>query len=78
MEVVISNKSKQGVKQINVSTNNAIGKVNFSKVAKASSIELSQLADVIVPVTIQNGAVLTYNSANSVYILQNSIDGGVF
>lgn len=65
--------------KIVVTSNNSVGKVNFSKVAKISgTITLSQIADVKIPDTIQNGAVLTYNSANNVYILQNTLDGGVF
>jgi hypothetical protein len=64
--------------KIVVTSNNSVGKVNFSKVAKVGTITLAEIADVKIPATIQNGAVLTYNAANTVYILQNTLDGGVF
>jgi len=65
--------------KIVVTNNNPIGKVNFSKVAKVSgTIVLADISDVKIPNTMQNGAVLTYNAANNVYILQNAVDGGEF
>ena len=78
MEIVISNKSKQGLKQVNVSSNNNIGQVNFSKVAKVTTIAIADLRDVVVPSTILNGAILTYNSVNNNYVFLNNIDGGTF
>ena len=64
--------------KVTVTNTNPIGKVNFSKVAKVSQIKLSDLSDVVVPITMQNGAVLTYNYANNVYVMENTIDGGEF
>jgi len=78
MQVVISNKSKLNIGEVTVNPNNHIAKVNFSKVAKVGTITLADISDVIIPNTIDNGAVLTYNASNNFFIMENAIDGGEF
>lgn len=80
MNVIISNKSKLGLGQVKVSTNNTVGKVNFSKISKlVGTLGLEQLNDVDTSVQ-KNGSVLVYNAANNNYIIETlpGIDGGVF
>jgi len=80
MEIVISNKSKQGLKQVNVSSNNTIGQVNFSKVAKLTgTLKLEQLNDVVSAYQ-TDGSVLVYSAANNNYVIETlpGIDGGTF
>lgn len=79
MKVVISNKSKLGLKQVVVTKNNPIAKVNFSKVSRIASMSLSQLNDVSAAGA-QDGDVLVFNQANNTYIVEvlPKIDGGIY
>jgi len=81
MNVIISNRSKIGLGQVKVTTNNPIGKVNFGKVAKIApgTIFLSSLSDVS-EVGQQDGDVLVYNANTNTYAIETlpDIDGGIF
>jgi hypothetical protein len=79
MKVVISNKSKIGLGKVVVDTHNKVTKVNFSRVAKVSSILLNDLADVSV-VGQKNGDVLVFDANTNNYIIETipNVDGGIY
>lgn len=65
--------------RVAVSTNNQIGRVTFSKVAKPENISLNDLSDVNTAGQ-QDGQVLVYQANTSTYVIKalSSIDGGTF
>jgi hypothetical protein len=79
MKIIISNKSKLGLKQVVVTKNNPVSKVNFSKVSRIASLSLGQLNDVSVAGA-SDGDVLVFNQANNTYVVEvlPKIDGGIY
>ena len=78
MNVVISNRSKAGIGKVEVSSNNQVGQVNFSKIAKlVGTLSLEQLSDVST-VGQTDKSFLVYNAANNNYMFISTLDGGMF
>lgn len=62
-----------------VSNKNNIGRVTFNKVARAASINLSELSDVVTAGK-QDGDVLVYQANTNTYNIKTlpKVDGGLF